>query len=116
MQVLRNERFLTGSGLTMAQRASYLSTLLGRFDSWRVLGLRLLPATALVLATSPISAPWGAFVTIFGVTFWCSAGRWCGWPGGGLRYGPRQSSTWCGCRQRSGLRSRSSPLDRWPSP
>jgi cellulose synthase/poly-beta-1,6-N-acetylglucosamine synthase-like glycosyltransferase len=69
MQVLRKERFLTGSGLTMAQRASYLSTLLGWFDSWRVLGLLLLPATALVLATSPISAPWGAFVTIFGVTF-----------------------------------------------
>jgi len=69
MQVLRKERFLTGPGLTMAQRASYLSTLLGWFDSWRVAGLLLLPPSALLLATSPISAPWGAFVTIFGLTF-----------------------------------------------
>jgi len=69
MQVLRKERFLTRSGLTMAQRASYLGTLLGWFDSWRVAGLLLLPASALLLATSPISAPVGAFVTIFGMTF-----------------------------------------------
>jgi cellulose synthase (UDP-forming) len=69
MQVLRRERFMTGSGLTMVQRASYLSTLLGWFDSWRVLGLLLLPALALLLATSPISASWGSFVTIFGLTF-----------------------------------------------
>lgn len=69
MQVLRKERFMTGAGLTMGQRASYLSTLLGWFDSWRVAGLLLLPASALLLATSPISAPVGAFVTIFGLTF-----------------------------------------------
>ncbi len=69
MQVLRKERFMTGPGLTFAQRASYLSTLLGWFDSWRVAGLLLLPASALLLATSPISAPAGAFITIFGVTF-----------------------------------------------
>lgn len=60
---------MTGSGLTLAQRASYLSTLLGWFDSWRVAGLLLIPPSALLLATSPISSSVGAFVTIFGLTF-----------------------------------------------
>ena len=43
MQVLRVENPLLVSGLTLRQRVSYASTVLGWFESWRSLGYLLIP-------------------------------------------------------------------------
>lgn len=69
MQVLRHERFMTRPGLTFAQRICYLSTLLGWWDSWRILALLLLPAASLMLASFPFSTTLTAFILFFGATF-----------------------------------------------
>ena len=69
MQTLRAERFLTGPGLTLPQRLSYLATLTGWFESWTTLILLLLPALTLLTGIAPISAPLVVFVAIFGLTF-----------------------------------------------
>lgn len=69
MQVLRHERFMTRPGLTVAQRISYLSTLLGWWDSWRILALLLLPPLSLLLASFPFSTTLQAFILFFGASF-----------------------------------------------
>jgi cellulose synthase (UDP-forming) len=70
MQVLRAENPAVVSGLTVGQRVSYLSTLLGWFDSWRMLGYLLFPLLTVLTGALPIAAnlrtflPWflGAFL------------------------------------------------------
>lgn len=69
MQVLRHERFMTRPGLTFAQRICYPSTLLGWWDSWRILALLLLPPVSLLLASFPFSTTLAAFIVFFGATF-----------------------------------------------
>jgi cellulose synthase/poly-beta-1,6-N-acetylglucosamine synthase-like glycosyltransferase len=69
MQVLRVENPLLVSGLTLAQRASYASTLLGWFDAWRSLGYLLLPIVVLATGAVPIRADALTFTTFFGITF-----------------------------------------------
>ncbi len=69
MQVLRAESPLTVSGLTLAQRLGYAATLLGWFDSWRTLGLLLLPPLVLLTAQPPILADGATFVGAFAVTY-----------------------------------------------
>lgn len=69
MQVLRNERFMTRPGLTFAQRICYLSTLMGWWDSWRILALLLLPPISLLLASFPFSTTLTAFILFFGASF-----------------------------------------------
>jgi cellulose synthase (UDP-forming) len=69
MQVLRTENPLTVSGLTVAQRLSYASTLLGWFDAWRSLGYLVLPVVVLVTGAVPIQADPLTFAIAFGATF-----------------------------------------------
>lgn len=69
MQVLRSERPLTVRGLTLPQRLSYATTLLGWFDAWRTLGYVLLPVVVLLTGASPITADLRTFALAFGVTF-----------------------------------------------
>ncbi|MBW3603795.1 MAG: glycosyltransferase [Actinobacteria bacterium] len=69
MQVLRQERPLTGAGLTVTQRLAYATTLLGWFDAWRTLGFLLLPILVLLTGASPIAADLRTFAVAFGVTF-----------------------------------------------
>lgn len=69
MQVLRQERPLTGAGLTVTQRLAYATTLLGWFDAWRTLGYLLLPILVLLTGASPIAADLRTFAVAFGVTF-----------------------------------------------
>jgi cellulose synthase (UDP-forming) len=68
MQVLRLDSPLVGSGLTFMQRVSYLDTLLGWFDSWRTLGLLLLPPLTLLTGGVPVSAPGMRFAIWFTAT------------------------------------------------
>jgi cellulose synthase (UDP-forming) len=65
MQVLRSENPITVAGLTVHQRLSYASTLLGWFDSWRSLGYILLPLLTVALGWIPIAAPATVFVPVF---------------------------------------------------
>ena len=65
MQVLRTENPAFVSGLTVAQRLSYLSTLLGWFESWRTLGYTLLPLITVVTGAMPIVAPLSVFLPTF---------------------------------------------------
>jgi cellulose synthase (UDP-forming) len=69
MQVLRTENPLTASGLTPGQRLGYAATLLGWFDSWRTLGLLLLPPLVLLTTQPPILADGPTFVVAFGLTY-----------------------------------------------
>jgi cellulose synthase/poly-beta-1,6-N-acetylglucosamine synthase-like glycosyltransferase len=69
MQILRQERPITGRGLTFRQRLAYASTLLGWFDAWRTLGYVLLPPAVLFTGASPVVAPWRTFAIVFGVVF-----------------------------------------------
>ena len=69
MQILRQERPITGRGLTFAQRLAYASTLLGWFDAWRTLGYVLLPLAVLFTGATPIVASLPVFVAAFGATF-----------------------------------------------
>jgi cellulose synthase (UDP-forming) len=69
MQVLRNENPLRVSGLTVRQRLSYASTLLGWFDAWRSLGYLLIPPLVLLTGAAPIRAALGTFLLAFGTTF-----------------------------------------------
>jgi cellulose synthase (UDP-forming) len=70
MQVLRRENPLAVSGLTVMQRVSYLSTLLGWFDSWRVLGYLLLAPATLLTGGLPVNAPPALFLVAFLTVFW----------------------------------------------
>lgn len=65
MQVLRQDRPLTGGGLTVPQRLSYAATLTGWFDAWRTLGYLLLPMAVLLTGASPVSARFGTFALAF---------------------------------------------------
>lgn len=69
MQVLHRDTPLVGGGLSLHQRLSYLSTLLGWFDSWRTIGYVLLPILTVLSGGVPLSAPWLVFLGIFGTTF-----------------------------------------------
>jgi cellulose synthase (UDP-forming) len=54
--------------LTFRQRVSDLDTLLGWFDSWRILGLLLLPPLTLLTGGVPVSAPGMRFAIWFTAT------------------------------------------------
>jgi cellulose synthase/poly-beta-1,6-N-acetylglucosamine synthase-like glycosyltransferase len=65
MQVLRAENPALVPGLSVGQRISYLSTLLGWFDSWRMLGFLLLPLATVCTGGLPVAAPLTAFLPWF---------------------------------------------------
>ncbi|MEO3937317.1 glycosyltransferase [Dermatophilaceae bacterium Soc4.6] len=69
MQVLRRDNPLTGPGLSLHQRVSFLSTLLGWFDSWRTVGMVVLPIATVISGGTPIAANWRAFLVAFGGAF-----------------------------------------------
>ena len=69
MQVLRVENPLLVSGLTLRQRVSYASTVLGWFESWRSLGYLLIPPLVLFTGAVPIRAAPDTFLLAFGATF-----------------------------------------------
>ncbi|HET6213934.1 MAG TPA: glycosyltransferase [Micromonosporaceae bacterium] len=69
MQVLRTENPAVVSGLRPMQRVSYLSTLLGWFDSWRTLGYVLLPVATVLTGAIPIAAPAMTFLAWFSAAF-----------------------------------------------
>ena len=69
MQVLRRENPLRVSGLTLHQRVSYASTLLGWFESWRSLGYVLLPLATVAAGSLPIAAPAAVFLPVFAAVF-----------------------------------------------
>lgn len=69
MQVLRAENPLVVPGLTLTQRLSYATTLLGWFDAWRALGYLMLPIAVIVTGAVPIRADPAVFSVAFGVTF-----------------------------------------------
>jgi cellulose synthase (UDP-forming) len=69
MQVLRTENPLFVSGLTLPQRLGYAATLLGWFDSWRTLGLLILPPLVLLTGEVPILADGATFVAAFLATY-----------------------------------------------
>jgi cellulose synthase (UDP-forming) len=69
MQVLRVENPLTVPGLSLTQRLAYAATLLGWFDSWRTLGLLLLPPLVLLTGQIPILADGATFLGAFAITY-----------------------------------------------
>ncbi len=69
MQVLRRENPLVVPGLSLPQRLSYASTLLGWFDAWRSLGYLLLPVVVIATGAVPISADPLTFAFAFATTF-----------------------------------------------
>ncbi|MGY2082184.1 glycosyltransferase [Blastococcus sp. SYSU DS0539] len=69
MQVLRHDNPLTATGLTPRQRLGYLYSLSAWFDSWRTLGLALVPVTVLVTGMFPVEAPPAQFALMAGVPF-----------------------------------------------
>ncbi len=69
MQVLRRENPLFASGLTLPQRLTYATTLLGWFDAWRSLGYLLLPIIVIATGAVPINADALTFMLFFGATF-----------------------------------------------
>lgn len=69
MQVLRHDNPLSASGLTLRQRLGYLYSLSAWFDSWRTLGLALIPVVALVTGLFPVAAPPLQFAAIAGSAF-----------------------------------------------
>lgn len=59
MQVLRTDNPLTTRGLTLGQRLGYAYSLSAWFDSWRTLGLALVPVAVLATGLFPVAAdPW----------------------------------------------------------
>ena len=69
MQVLRRENPMWVPGLTIGQRLSYASTLLGWFDAWRMLGFATLPMVVVATGVVPIRADFSTFLVAFLVTF-----------------------------------------------
>ncbi|MFP5218224.1 MAG: glycosyltransferase [Actinomycetes bacterium] len=65
MQLLRTENPAVVSGLTPMQRVSYLTTLLGWFDSWRTLGYLLAPMVVVLTGAVPIDARLTEFLAWF---------------------------------------------------
>jgi len=68
MQLLRSDNPVTESGFTIPQRVAYAATLFGWFDSWRTLAYIVLPFVVLFTGASPIRAPVGLFLAVFGTT------------------------------------------------
>jgi cellulose synthase (UDP-forming) len=69
MQLLRRESPLTVPGLTLGQRLTYATTLLGWFDAWRTLGYLLMPVVVVATGVVPIAADPAVFFPAFLVTF-----------------------------------------------
>ena len=69
MQVLRQERPITNSHMTLGQRMAFATTLLGWFDSWRTFAFITLPIGVIITGASPISAPGWIYGPAFVVTF-----------------------------------------------
>lgn len=69
MQVLRQERPLTASGMTFGQRLAFATTLLGWFDSWRTFAFIVLPIAVVVTGASPIAAHGWIYGPAFATTF-----------------------------------------------
>ncbi len=69
MQVMKTERLITSSDLTLAQRAAYAATLWGWFDSIRTLMFIALPILVLATGLLPIKAPLVVFGPLFLATF-----------------------------------------------
>ncbi|MEL7158902.1 MAG: glycosyltransferase, partial [Actinomycetota bacterium] len=68
MQVLRRERPLTGPGLTLGQRLSYATSLLGWFDAWRTFGFLCWPMLSLVSGQLPIEGNVVTFAVLYVTT------------------------------------------------
>lgn len=69
MQVLRHENPMWVPGLTIPQRLTYASTLLGWFDAWRTLGFAILPMLVVFTGVVPIRADLATFAGAFLTTF-----------------------------------------------
>lgn len=69
MQVLRHENPMWVPGLTIPQRLTYASTLLGWFDAWRTLGFAILPMMVVFSGVVPIRADLVTFAGAFLTTF-----------------------------------------------
>ncbi|WP_346619433.1 glycosyltransferase [Blastococcus montanus] len=69
MQVLRHDNPLTATGLTLRQRLGYLYSLSAWFDSWRTLGLALVPVLVLVTGLFPVEARPLQFALMAGIPF-----------------------------------------------
>jgi cellulose synthase (UDP-forming) len=69
MQVLRHDNPLTASGLTWAQRISYVYSLSAWFDSWRTLGLALVPVAVVTTGLFPVTADPLLFGVLAGGSF-----------------------------------------------
>ncbi|GAB3350924.1 glycosyltransferase [Modestobacter lapidis] len=69
MQVLRYDNPLTSRGLTWSQRISYAYSLSAWFDSWRTLGLALLPVAVLATGLFPVTASPRDFLLYAGSSF-----------------------------------------------
>ena len=69
MHVLRSENPLWAKGLTFGQRLSFMTTLIGWFDSWRILGYMLLPFVVIATGAAPIAAPGALYGPFFITTF-----------------------------------------------
>ena len=69
MQVLRHENPMWVPGLTIPQRLTYASTLLGWFDAWRTLGFAILPMVVVFTGVVPIRADLVTFAAAFLTTF-----------------------------------------------
>jgi cellulose synthase (UDP-forming) len=67
MQVLRHDNPLTARGLAVRQRLGYLYSLSAWFDSWRTLGLALVPVVMLLTGLFPVDAPPALFAVLAGV-------------------------------------------------
>ncbi len=69
MEVLRSENPFIKRGLTLSQRVSYLFSLSGWFDSWRLLGFILLPLIVLLSGQLPIQADPVTYIALFAPTY-----------------------------------------------
>ncbi|MDK3257885.1 glycosyltransferase [Blastococcus capsensis] len=69
MQALRHDNPFTATGLTLRQRLGYLYSLSAWFDSWRTLGLALVPVAVLVTGLFPVAASPARFALMAGVPF-----------------------------------------------
>ena len=71
----RREREPFGSGLTLGQRISYLSSLTDWLGAWRSLAYLLVPALALLLALTPAAGPVVLFTLLFPLALRRAPGR-----------------------------------------
>ncbi|CCG04501.1 glycosyltransferase [Blastococcus saxobsidens] len=69
MQVIQHDNPLTATGLTLRQRLGYLYSLSAWFDSWRTLGMALVPVAVLVTGLFPVEASPAQFALMAGVPY-----------------------------------------------